>query len=502
MIASPGAEAVDRFRGIVARRLGLQFDDAKLAFLGEVLQRRLDQRHRAPDAYLWSLDSESFAGEIAALAKELTVNETYFFRNGEQFRALAEIVVPERMRVQAASKVLRFLSAGCASGEEAYSIAITAREAVGDATWDVSVRAVDLNPAMLEKAIRARYSEWALRETSPELRRKWFHGVGREALLDEAGRIAVTFEEKNLAAEDSELWRPSRYDAVFCRNVTMYFTPEQARALVARIARALVPGGYLFLGHAETLRGVSDAFHLRHTHDTFYYQRIDCVDSPAASRRHATPRPADPIVPLALGSDSWVATIREASERVAALIHSPAAPAGSGAAPAAKWDLLPALDLLRQERFGDALDLVRGAPPEFGRDPDLLLLEAILHAHAGRLGAAEDTCRLLLARDEMNAGAHYVLALCRESAGDRAAAADHDRVAAYLDTGFAMPRLHLGLLARRAGDRDAGRRELTQALLLLKREDTSRILIFGGGFSREGLIALCEAELRICGGSP
>ena len=352
---------------------------------------------------------------------------------------------------------------------------------------------------MLEKAVRARYPEWAMRETSSELRRKWFRAEGQEAILEDAARTAVTFEEKNLAVEDSELWQPAKYDAIFCRNVIMYFTPEQARALVARMTRSLVPGGFLFLGSAETLRGVSDVFHLCHTHETFYYRRADCAAPIADGRISAAPQSSDTVVPVALGGDSWVATIRGASERIEALVQAPTSP---GSPPAAKWDLSPALDLLRQERFADAFNFLQGAPPESERDPDLLLLEAILHAHAGRLDAAKDTCQRLLASDEMNAGAHYVFALCGESAGDRAAAADHDRVAAYLDPAFAMPRLHLGLLARRAGDRDAGRRELSQALLLLKREDTSRILLFGGGFSREGLIALCEAELRICGDAP
>jgi chemotaxis protein methyltransferase CheR len=99
----------------------------------------------------------------------------------------------------------------------------------------------------------------------------------------------------------------------------------------------------------------------------------------------------------------------------------------------------------------------------------------------------------------MNAGAHYLLALCHEGGGDLQAAGSHDQVAAYLDPGFAMPRLHLGLLARRAGDHEAARRELTEASDLLRREDSSRLLLFGGGFSRDALIAVCQAELAGCG---
>ena len=132
-------------------------------------------------------------------------------------------------------------------------------------------------------------------------------------------------------------------------------------------------------------------------------------------------------------------------------------------------------------------------------DPDSLLLRAALLTHSGRLDDAERVCADLLGLDELNAGAHYLLALCREGRGDRAAAIDHDQVAVYLDPAFAMPRLHMGLLARRSGQADVARRELGLALPLLQREDTSRLLLFGGGFNRDTLTALCRAELGAAG---
>jgi chemotaxis protein methyltransferase CheR len=493
---------LERFRAAIIQQIGLQFDDTRLGFLGQVLQRRLDKLGRSNDAYLQELEDRHPNGEIAVLAQELTVGETYFFRNNEQFRALAEVVLPERMRVDRAPRILRLLSAGCASGEEAYSMAIVAREAIADPGWQVEIRAVDLNPAVLEKAVKARYSSWALRDTPPDVQRKWFRVDGRDLILDDSVRAAVRFGDGNLASDDSEIWQPAAYDAIFCRNVLMYFAPEQMRATVERISQSLAPGGFLFLGHAETLRGVSDAYHLRHSHETFYYERKE--GSPA---RHLRPAQFDrgsmlggsSILPM---DGAWVDTIRAATERVAALVPTPIA-VGAPAAPAAlPWNLAPALDLLRRERFSEALDHVRTGPPATEKDPDVLLLEAALLAHSGQLVAAEDACLRLLLIDELNAGAHYLLALCREHCGHRERAREHDRVAAYLDPSFAMPRLHLGLLARRAGDRNAARRELAQALLLLGREDASRLLLFGGGFSREALMGLCESSLKECGARP
>jgi chemotaxis protein methyltransferase CheR len=493
---------LDRFRAAIIRQIGLQFDDAKLGFLGEVLQRRLDKLSRSGDAYLWGLEQEPSRCEITALARELTIGETYFFRNNEQFRALAEVVLPQRMCVHHSPRVLRLLSAGCASGEEPYSMAIVARETVADPSWDVSIRAVDINPAALERAARARYSSWALRDTPLDVRRKWFRPDAREMILEETVRAAVRFDAGNLASDDPELWQPAAYDVIFCRNVLMYFAPEQMCAVIARIAQSLAPGGFLFLGHAETLRGISDAFHLRHTHETFYYERKESIGPAFRRPVQVARKPIPTDAPVAAFSGAWVDTIRKATERVAALVPAPSAVNGFAGAPPLPWDLAPALDLMRKERFAEALDHVRAGLPEAVGDADVLLLEATLLAHSGQLAAAEEACLRLLRIDELNAGAHYVLALCREHAGDRAGAGEHDRVAAYLDPTFAMPRLHLGLLARRAGDRTAARRELAQALVLLKREDASRLLLFGGGFSREALVALGESALRENGSRP
>ena len=265
---------VERFRGIVAARFGLQFDNSKLGFLAEVLRKRLEAGRQDSGLYLTNLECNPRGDvEVGALAQELTVGETYFFRNRDQFHAFSEIVLPARLRERSGNRCLRLLSAGCASGEEAYSLAILLKERLPDPSWDISIRAVDINPAALERAAAARYSNWALRETPPEIQERWFRPVGRDFVLADEIRASVTFEQRNLTADDPDLWRRDFYDAVFCRNVIMYFSPEKMRAVVARIAASLVPGGYFFLGHAETLRGLSQEFHLLHTHETFYYQR-------------------------------------------------------------------------------------------------------------------------------------------------------------------------------------------------------------------------------------
>jgi chemotaxis protein methyltransferase CheR len=504
---------VERLRAIVTRRLGLRFDEGKLGFLGEVLGRRAKDASRSVDAYLQRLDAGGETrDEWRALIEELTVGETYFLRSADQLRAFSDIVLDPFARATEL-RPLRILSAGCASGEEAYSLAILARERLPEARLaDVSIRAVDVNPVMLEKAARAKYSQWALRETSLDVKARWFKPDGRDFALDPLVRAMVSFEERNLTVDDPLFWRPEGFDVVFCRNVLMYFEPSVAQAAVARIAGSLAPGGLFFLGSAETLRGLSHSFHLRHTHDTFYYQRRGHSDeacartrSNDAEARALTPAPEPSTVDL---EASWVENIRRASDRIEEMTSGPrslAKSAANGRRPIgdrAPYDLGVAIDLVGRERFSEASAVLGSLPPESGRDPDVLLLRAVLSTHRGDLADAERVCAELIAIDELSAGAHYVIALCREGTGDLMGAIEHDQIANYLDPGFAMPRLHRGLLARRAGDHATARDELGQALALLGREDASRLLLFGGGFARDALVALCRAELVACGGLP
>ena len=420
-----------------------------------------------------------------------------------------------RIRARAAERRLRILSAPCASGEEPYSLAMLLRERFPELdSWDIELKGVDINAAFLARAAKGLYSPWSLRDTPLGSKERFFEAQGSDFKLKEEIRSKVLFERHNLSEAAHELWRPGHYDFIFCRNMLMYFTPESAAALVGRMAQALAPDGFLFLGYAETLRGVSQDFHLCHTHDTFYYQRA--TGRLRGEALLSVPKPS--FAPAALStqplwdpSTTWVDSIQKASDRIAGLaarVEQVPVPAAKAQAPAAPSPgLEAALELMRRERFTEALEALSGAAadgPELPNAPnaiDELLLRAVLLVNLGRVSEAEAVCAKLLKSDELNAGAHYVRALCREHAGDPDAAAEEDRTAIYLDAGFAMPRLHLGLLARRQGKPAAAKPHLEQALALLAREDASRVLLFGGGFTREALTVLCASELRALGGA-
>ncbi|MEV4709147.1 CheR family methyltransferase [Actinoplanes sp. NPDC049316] len=461
MISTAG---VARFRAVLAESLGWTFDDKDAPQLAQVLLRRAGATHLERGEYLARLGAGDWEAELSTLAEELTINETYFFRHGEQFRVLADVALPERIRARGAQRVLRLLSVGCSSGEEAYTLAIVARQVQPDPDWIVSVLGVDASPAVLRRARAARYSAWSLRETPDAVRERWFHPHDGEYEVDAGIRAAVRFRLHNVAGDDEELWRPGQYDVVFCRNLLMYLTPHVRDTLVRRMTGALSTGGYLFLGHTDSLGSDPDGLEPQQSDHTFFYRRRPGRPAAVAVPRPLPPRPA----PVAA---------RPAPRRE----------------PQADGPYERTMRLLRDERFAEALTVVEAGL--HGRVvPRDLLLHAVLLTQAGRLEDAETACRRLLDIDGLYADAHHQLAVCLEAGAAADAAIGHYRLAAHLDPDFAMPRLRLGLIARRRGRSEAAAAELDRAQTLLKHEREDRIAMFGGGFGRLALTALCRTE--------
>ncbi len=500
------------FRVTLAQRLGLRFDDSKLDELADVLRRRIEATS-SPDvgSYLCLLGTS--LPELRAVVGHLTIPETYFFRIPDHFRVLQEVVLPERIRMRGATRQLNILSAGCASGDEPYTVAMLVKDRAELSGWQVTIRGIDVNPAAVNKGKNGRYSPWSLREIDPAFKNRYFLPQGRDFQLHDSIRSMVSLEEGNLMDSHAPFWKPSAYDVIFFRNAFMYLSAEAGQAVVARMAESLSPGGYLFMGPAETLRGVSHDFHLCHTHGTFYYQHhagrggVKDRSRTAISSPAIQPAQGAEILPPDTGG-GWADAIRQATERIRKLTRAPEQPLTANEKPlpiaaAAKGvpaGLSAALELLQEERFEQALAALQALPADAQTSPDVQVLRAALLANRGDLTLAERTCASVLELDTLNAGAYYVMALCREQVDDRRTAMEHDLTAIYLDPSFAMPHLHLGLLAKRGGELDLAVQELSRASLLLPREDAPRVLLFGGGFSRDALVEMCRRELQGCKG--
>ncbi|MFL5344979.1 MAG: CheR family methyltransferase [Hyalangium sp.] len=467
-------EGLDRFAAFVERRLGLVPASASKEELAALLEELAPRRQW--EDYLEKLESAP-AGDAAlrSLAERLTVGETYFFRHQAQLEALVEEVLPH---VQREGRSARVLSAGCSTGEEAYSLAMLARESARVEPSRLFIKGVDLNPRAIERARWAHYSPWALRVTPEPLRERWFHALpGSEFALRPEVSDSVHFEERNLLDEDSGFWAPNSFDVVLFRNVLIYFSPEAARRAIARIEQALTPGGFLFLGPSETLRGLSDAFEVVQAGEAFYFQRGRGASS-TARLRIVTPPPI-PAAPTA-------------APAAKAVPPKPAEPLHKLEGAGRAWRLL------EEERYAEARSLLETLP-EHEREHSLSrLLQAALHLQAGLFREAERLGKALAESGAQGAAAHYLLGLCREQAGDTASARAFYERAVHLEPTFALGHLRLGMLARREGAPTHARVALRLALTLLAHEQPVHLMLFGGGFGRHGLMQVCQRELWAC----
>jgi chemotaxis protein methyltransferase CheR len=246
---------------LVRERFGLQFEGVRRELLAARLRPRLRDLHlqSLTEYYHYLRFHPAGDAEYRHLATHVTNNETYFFRESHQFDVLVTHVVPD-LQAALRTRPLRLLSAGCSSGEEAYSLVITLQNAgleLNGTRW--AIDACDVSQERIARARAAVYESQALRACDEDARRRYFTVQDGRYQLKERHRKGVTFHEENLAAPVPPVGR-GPYDAIYCRNLLIYFSPDAFDRLIARFAGWLSPGGYLFLGHSESLIDRGTAF--------------------------------------------------------------------------------------------------------------------------------------------------------------------------------------------------------------------------------------------------
>ena len=259
---------------LLNRRYGFQFRDSFHEMVRTRLTRRLleagipDLR----DYYYRLLYDPDAAAEMDSLFDAIANNETYFFREQSQIEAFAQEVLPER-RAAAQGGRVRVWSAGCSSGEEPYSLAIAALESGTQGTADLEIFATDQSRRALERAAAGVYGAFAFRSLPGALRERYFEPQedGRWRVVP-AVRQCVRFGRCNLVGQAGDL-PLVRFDVIFCRNVLIYFDRDARRRVVELFHDRLADGGYLFLGHSETLLELSDRFEFASLSRDLAYRR-------------------------------------------------------------------------------------------------------------------------------------------------------------------------------------------------------------------------------------
>lgn len=267
MIAAAVAERVpmlgDRefaaYRDLIYREAGIHLSAVKKALVVARLSRRLRELGLSSFRdHLALVDRDGL--ERRLLLEAICTHETSFFREPKHFEHLGRVALPE-LRASCRPRTVRAFSAGCSSGEEPFSIAMTlSRGLPADEGWGVEVMATDLSLRVLDRARAAQWPIERARQIPPALLKEFMlQGVGPREGTMRAGtalRALVRFQQLNL---NDALWPPlGEFDFVFCRNVLIYFDAASKAQVVARLIDRLAPGGLFFIGHAETLGGVTD----------------------------------------------------------------------------------------------------------------------------------------------------------------------------------------------------------------------------------------------------
>lgn len=410
---------------VLAARLGLHFPANRWGDLERGIVAAAPD-FGMPDALScahWLLSAPITQREVEILARHLTVGETYFFREKESFDVFEQHIVPALLHAHAgAERRLRIWSAGCCTGEEAYSIAMLLDRLIPDAdAWHTTVLATDINPAFLRKAADGEYGEWSFRGTPDWIKDRYFQPLrGGRFKLDERIRKRVSFSYLNLAADTYPTLssNTNAMDVIFCRNVLMYFSAERARMVIDNFYRALVDGGWLIVSPAETSSTLFSRFTTVAFAGAILYRKEASASAPRFVRTDSLP-------------ESWRLT-EAATPAVEALPEvmpaaSPPAAAGNDSVP------IPA-EL--EQLIGKARDC----------------------ANQGWLDEAAVWCGRAIAADKLNPAHHYLMAVIQQEQGQGAAAAQSLARALYIDPHFVLAHYALGNLRQSQGQRREAQR--------------------------------------------
>jgi chemotaxis protein methyltransferase CheR len=261
-------------RDLIHDHCGILFEDDQQ----QLMQRRLASRlqalglHGFSDYYRHLRYHSQKREELEEIVEKVTTNETYFFREMYQLEALQQGILPEIHARAPRGKHLTVWSAGCSTGEEVYTSAILILESNLFQDWDVRVFGSDISKRVLAIARKGAYGPSSFRGVDERYRRRWFREAEGKLQVREEARALTAFGRLNLMDTDM-LSVVGEVDVVLCRNVLIYFDAPARKKAVDAFYRKLVPGGYLLLGHSESLLNVSTAFELKHFPTAMVYRR-------------------------------------------------------------------------------------------------------------------------------------------------------------------------------------------------------------------------------------
>jgi len=445
-------------------------------FQASLLARAKSLRLPGPDEYYGLLESDTAPAEREwpELTSRLTNRESYFFRDKGQMALLRDRILPELIQRNRAQRSLRLWSAGCSTGEEAYSLAMLVEDLLPQRErWQVFIHGTDLNPQVLAHAERGIYGAWSFRMVEPLLQQRHFQPVTAGWQISESLRSRVTFSPSNLVRDPfpDPAAGLCEMDLILCRNVFIYFERTAIPAVVRKLADTLREGGYLLTGHAEIEYQSLEGLQLRRFPEALVYQRvIHCASLaapqlPASPTEVATEPRGSSEATYSFVDGPWPSA--QSSEPVDGAAGSPLPDLAEALYPQGEYDALIArLEPLLERQPGDYASLY-------------LLSQA--YTNQGRYAQAVAVCRKASELNPMAPAPYQLLAALVEDQGDYDQAKDLLKKVIYSSPTYAPAYVELGSLYAREGEPSRARKMWTTALELLRHLPPEAALLPWGG---------------------
>ncbi len=509
-------EQFTAIRDRLAHYSGVFLDPTAQRVLTTGIAQRMTVTGLSLDGYVKRILHPAGGDEVQRLVELVLNHETIFFRNMVHMQALRDVVLPQLHRRKAAGEAVRIWSAGCATGEEPYSLAIMVLESLGRALpRPVTIWATDLSEMALEKAQYGVYRGRTLTNVRPELYRRYFEQRGDGWMVRDDVRRLVTFERMNLLEPFPAC--AHGVDIIFCQNVTIYFQIATFRNLVERFYNVLPEGGMLFLGFSETLWNVFDRLQLREIDGAFVYvkdSRQHRVE-PVAGRRQQPDRGEAAAQWRGLSArdngtrhDHEESRRNAPSERSALRKHAQtplllgrAQETASAKATGKDGSTLNETVERARARLAagyaeEALELLTQLPLAGSHAPCMLVLMAQAHANRGDVELAVAEVRRALELDALSMEAHRLLGILYVQQGQLVEASRQFERARYLDPDAPLVSFHLAETYRQLQRREMALREYRNTVRKLAAQPPDMLL---DGVAVHWLRETCERYIRLLG---
>lgn len=470
----------ERFRDLILERSGLYFPEERRQTLSRGLTEalRASSRNSLSEYYDLLRQSPGASHEWDTLVSALTIGETYFFRNKSHFDALAQHILPEIITCQGLlNRRIRIWSAGCATGEEPYSVAILLRELIPNLhSWNILILATDINREALRKAREGVYGTWSFRGVEKRIQERYFHpnGHGQYALNNEIKNM-VTFDYLNLVEDcyPSLITNTSGMDLILCRNVTIYFSPEATQKVITRFYHSLTEGGWFIPGSSEPNMVFYRDFQQKNFPGAVVYQK------PRVETRAPRMPEFELQMPVVKATEPLLKGAEEGKER-----PSPAPD-----------PYQTALELVRAGRLDDALLKLY---EKLDQDPDFMPTYHMLgkiYANKGDLEEAQNWCARAIKKDKLHPQPYYILSLIYQQDDLSDMALQALKTAIYLDREFILAHYHLAQLYRQRGKKRQAYKSLQNVQRLLEGRPPDEPIPEGDGLLAGRLLELVKTEL-------